>query len=56
MVEGETHQLEPGHVLLDRTWHLPVRTLRRRIEDIVAVTEDGGLRLNNTTREMQIVA
>ena len=27
-----------------------------RIEDIVTVTEDGGRRLNHTTREMQIVA
>jgi Xaa-Pro aminopeptidase len=27
-----------------------------RIEDIVTVTEDGGRRLNNTNREMQIVA
>ena len=27
-----------------------------RIEDIVTVTEDGGRRLNNTARELQIVA
>ena len=27
-----------------------------RIEDIVTVTEDGGHRLNNTTRELQIVS
>jgi D-alanyl-D-alanine dipeptidase len=27
-----------------------------RIEDIVTVTEDGGRRLNNPTREIQIVA
>ena len=27
-----------------------------RIEDIVTVTEDAGRRLNNTAREMQVVA
>jgi len=27
-----------------------------RIEDIVTVTEDGGRRLNNTSRELAIVA
>jgi hypothetical protein len=27
-----------------------------RIEDIVTVTEDGGRRLNNTSREMHIVS
>ena len=29
MVEGETHPIEPGHVLLDRARHLPARPLRR---------------------------
>jgi Xaa-Pro aminopeptidase len=55
MVEGETQPLgpgmcfsiEPGVYLSDR--------FGVRIEDIVTVTPNGGRRLNNTTREMQIV-
>lgn len=56
MVEGETHVLEagmcfsiePGIYLRDR--------FGVRIEDIVAVTEDGGRRLNATPHELKIVA
>ena len=56
MVEGETHALEPGMCFsIEPGIYLPQR-FGVRIEDIVTVTEDGGRRLNNTTREMQIVA
>ncbi len=56
MVEGETHPLEPGMCFsIEPGIYLPGR-FGVRIEDIVTVTEDGGRRLNNTTREMQIVA
>jgi Metallopeptidase family M24 len=64
MVEGETHPLEPGMCFsiepgmcfsiepgIYLSGHFGVR-----IEDIVTVTEEGGLRLNNTTHELQIVA
>ena len=55
MVEGETHKLEPGMCFsIEPGIYLPGR-FGVRIEDIVTVTEDGGRRLNNTTREMQIV-
>jgi Xaa-Pro aminopeptidase len=56
MVEGETHPLVPGMCFsIEPGIYLPGR-FGVRIEDIVAVTEDGGRRLNNTTREMRIVA
>jgi Xaa-Pro aminopeptidase len=56
MVEGESHALEPGMCFsIEPGIYLPER-FGVRIEDIVTVTEDGGRRLNNTTREMQIVA
>ncbi len=56
MVEGETHLLEPGMCFsIEPGIYLPER-FGVRIEDIVTVTEDGGRRLNNTTREIQIVA
>jgi Xaa-Pro aminopeptidase len=56
MVEGETHLLEPGMCFsIEPGVYLPDR-FGVRIEDIVTVTEDGGRRFNNTTREMQIVA
>ncbi len=55
MVEGETQPLVPGMCLsIEPGVYLPGR-FGVRIEDIVTVTEDGGRRLNNTTREMQIV-
>ena len=56
MVEGETHALKPGMCFsIEPGIYLPER-FGVRIEDIVTVTEDGGRRLNNTTREMEIVA
>ena len=56
MIEGETHLLEPGMCFsIEPGIYLPGR-FGVRIEDIVAVTEDGGRRLNNTSREMRIVA
>jgi Xaa-Pro aminopeptidase len=56
MVEGETHPLVPGMCFsIEPGIYLPGR-FGVRIEDIVAVTEDGGRRLNNTSREMHIVS
>jgi Xaa-Pro aminopeptidase len=56
MVEGETRELEPGMCFsIEPGVYLPGR-FGVRIEDIVTVTEAGGRRLNNTTRELQIVA
>jgi Xaa-Pro aminopeptidase len=56
MVEGEEHLLQPGMCFsIEPGVYLPGR-FGVRIEDIVVVTEDGGRRLNNTNREMRIVA
>ena len=56
MVEGETHKLEPGMCFsIEPGIYLPGR-FGVRIEDIVTVTPEGGRRLNNTNREMRIVA
>ncbi|MGH3037472.1 MAG: M24 family metallopeptidase, partial [Gaiellaceae bacterium] len=56
MVEGETRLLEPGMCFsIEPGIYLSGR-FGVRIEDIVTVTENGGQRLNNTTREMRIVA
>jgi Xaa-Pro aminopeptidase len=56
MVEGEEHLLQPGMCFsIEPGIYLPGR-FGVRIEDIVVVTEDGGRRLNNTNREMRIVA
>ncbi|MFE0512760.1 aminopeptidase P family protein [Streptomyces sp. NPDC058964] len=55
MIEGEEQPLVPGMCFsVEPGIYLPGR-FGVRIEDIVAVTEDGGRRLNNTTREMVIV-
>jgi Xaa-Pro aminopeptidase len=55
MVEGETHLLEPGMCFsIEPGIYLSGR-FGVRIEDIVTVTEDGGLRLNTTPHEMAIV-
>jgi D-alanyl-D-alanine dipeptidase len=55
MVEGEEHPLEPGMCFsIEPGVYVPDR-FGVRIEDIVTVTEDGGRRFNNTTREIQIV-
>ncbi|MFF3406178.1 aminopeptidase P family protein [Streptomyces sp. NPDC002742] len=55
MVEGEEQPLVPGMCFsVEPGIYLPGR-FGVRIEDIVTVTEDGGRRLNTTTREMVIV-
>lgn len=55
MIEGEERPLVPGMCFsVEPGIYLPGR-FGVRIEDIVAVTGDGGRRLNNTTREMVIV-
>jgi Xaa-Pro aminopeptidase len=55
MVEGEEHSIEPGMCFsIEPGIYLPGR-FGVRIEDIVVATEDGGRRLNNTSREMHIV-
>ncbi|MBQ1090415.1 aminopeptidase P family protein [Streptomyces sp. B93] len=55
MIEGEELPLVPGMCFsVEPGVYLPGR-FGVRIEDIVAVTEGGGRRLNDTTREMVIV-
>ncbi|WP_225830587.1 aminopeptidase P family protein [Streptomyces sp. NK08204] len=55
MIEGEEQPLVPGMCFsVEPGIYLPGR-FGVRIEDIVTVTEDGGRRLNNTSREMVIV-
>jgi Xaa-Pro aminopeptidase len=56
MVEGETHELEPGMCFSIEPGIYLAGRFGVRIEDIVTVTEDGGRRLNNTPHEMHIVA
>ncbi len=56
MVEGEEHLLEPGMCFsIEPGIYLPGR-FGVRIEDIVAVTAEGGRRLNATPHEIKIVA
>jgi Xaa-Pro aminopeptidase len=56
MVEGEAHPIEHGMCLsIEPGIHLPER-FGIRIEDIVTAREEGGRRLNNTSRELGIVA
>jgi D-alanyl-D-alanine dipeptidase len=55
MIEGEEQPLVPGMCFsVEPGIYLPGR-FGVRIEDIVTVTEDGGRRLNDTTREMVMV-
>ncbi|MFB6848834.1 aminopeptidase P family protein [Streptomyces sp. NPDC056373] len=55
MIEGEERPLVPGMCFsVEPGIYLPGR-FGVRIEDIVTVTEDGGRRLNTTTRELAIV-
>ncbi|MEV6792060.1 aminopeptidase P family protein [Streptomyces sp. NPDC051320] len=55
MIEGEEQLLMPGMCFsVEPGIYLPGR-FGVRIEDIVTVTEDGGRRLNNTSREMALV-
>lgn len=56
MIEGETRRMVPGMCFsVEPGIYLPGR-FGVRIEDIVTVTEEGGRRLNATSREMAIVA
>jgi Xaa-Pro aminopeptidase len=55
MVEGETQRLEPGMCFSIEPGIYLAGRFGVRIEDIVTVTEDGGRRLNNTSREIRIV-
>ena len=55
MIEGEEQPLVPGMCFsVEPGIYLPGE-FGVRIEDIVTVTETGGLRLNNTERDLQIV-
>ncbi|MFH8497005.1 aminopeptidase P family protein [Streptomyces coeruleorubidus] len=55
MIEGEERHLVPGMCFsVEPGIYLPGR-FGVRIEDIVTVTEDGGRRLNTTSRELVIV-
>ncbi|MFF7391052.1 M24 family metallopeptidase [Streptomyces scabiei] len=55
MIEGEERPLVPGMCFsVEPGVYLPGR-FGVRIEDIVTVTEDGGRRLNTTSREMAVV-
>ncbi|MEU6177157.1 aminopeptidase P family protein [Streptomyces coeruleorubidus] len=55
MIEGEERSLVPGMCFsVEPGIYLPGR-FGVRIEDIVTVTEDGGRRLNTTSRELVIV-
>jgi D-alanyl-D-alanine dipeptidase len=56
LVEGETLPLEPGMCFSVEPGIYLTGAFGVRIEDIVAVTEDGGRRLNTTPRELAIVA
>ncbi|WP_069169438.1 aminopeptidase P family protein [Streptomyces griseus] len=55
MIEGEEQRLVPGMCFsVEPGIYLPGR-FGVRIEDIVTVTEDGGRRLNTTSRELAVV-
>ncbi|MFE2042893.1 aminopeptidase P family protein [Streptomyces sp. NPDC059477] len=55
MIEGEEQPLVPGMCFsVEPGVYLPGR-FGVRIEDIVTVTEDGGRRLNDTTRDLVVV-
>ncbi|MDX6361809.1 MAG: hypothetical protein QOC85_812, partial [Streptomyces sp.] len=55
MIEGEEQPLVPGMCFsVEPGIYLPGR-FGVRIEDIVTVTEDGGRRLNTTSRELVVV-
>ena len=56
MVEGETQPLQPGMCFSIEPGIYLAGRFGVRIEDIVTCTEDGGRRLNNTSREIRIVA
>jgi Xaa-Pro aminopeptidase len=56
MVEGERTSLEPGMCFsVEPGIYLPGR-FGVRIEDIVTVTDEGGRRLNNSSRDLRLVS
>jgi Xaa-Pro aminopeptidase len=55
IVEGETQPLAPGMCFSIEPGIYVPGSFGVRIEDIVAVTEDGGRRLNDSPREPQVV-
>ena len=55
MVEGEARPLQPGMCFSIEPGVYLAGRFRVRIEDIVAVTEDGCRRLNNTDQRLQVV-
>jgi len=55
MVEGETQALRPGMCFSIEPGIYLAGRFGVRVEDIVTVTEDGGRRLNDATRELQLV-
>jgi D-alanyl-D-alanine dipeptidase len=55
MVEGETHELEPGMCFsIEPGVYLPGR-FGVRIEDMVSVEEDGCRSLAGYTKELQVI-
>jgi Xaa-Pro aminopeptidase len=56
IVEGETQPLRPGMCFSIEPGIYMAGEFGVRIEDIVTVTEDGARRLNQSTRELQVVA
>jgi len=56
MVEGEEHPMEPGMCFSIEPGIYLTGRFGVRIEDIVVATGDGGRRINQTSREMRIVA
>jgi Xaa-Pro aminopeptidase len=55
MVEGETHELQPGMCFSIEPGIYLKGQFGVRIEDIVTVTDTAGRRLNNSTHEMSVV-
>lgn len=55
MVEGEARPLQPGMCFSIEPGVYLAGRFRVRIEDLVAVTEDGCRRLNNTDHRLQVV-
>jgi Xaa-Pro aminopeptidase len=56
MIEGEKQPLVPGMCFSVEPGVYLAGQLGVRIEDIVTVTDDGGRRLNNSPRELHVVA
>jgi len=56
MIEGERQRLVPGMCFSVEPGVYLAGNLGVRIEDIVTVTDDGGRRLNNSPRDLHVVA